>query len=205
MSKNDQLQNAIKLVRAEIASLGEQIRNTPEGNERSALEIRMKELMDQIGMEYVSNPDLKATPADAPKAAEIKLSIVQRLKLSYALNKKKYWAGLAAILGLAAGAAYYFVKVKNTQATVSSVLGMAEGAADAAPESTTTDTTEASASVFAKIGDAILKGGAAVKNFLVGAYHTVAGFVKNLFTKTNTEANNGGNNEAVLGTEAVPA
>lgn len=132
-------------------------------------------------------------------AAVVGLSFWQRTKLCYTNNKKKFWAGLALVLGAAAGAAYYFVKVKNSEA-VSSAMAMAEtGATEAAPETTEA----ASASIFARIGDWIVTAAKATKDFVVNGVSKLVAWVKNLFNNTNKETTNGQPEAAAP--EAVPA
>lgn len=52
LQKKAAIAHAAKVLRQEIAALGEQIKTTPEGAEKDALIVQIRELMDSIGMEY---------------------------------------------------------------------------------------------------------------------------------------------------------
>ena len=208
MSKNKQatIQAALQMVREEMADLGTKIRNSEPGAERDQLEAEMRKLMDSIGLEYVSNPDLK--PADgtesAPEtAAAAKLtteapppsstdvinakvasqSLWQRAKQLYQNNVKKFWAGVAVVIAGGAGLVYY-MKNKDS-AAVSSVSSLTRSIQDV---DVTADTTaDAGASIFARIGAWIVSAGQATKTFFVDGYVKLSTWVKGLFNKSTTE------------------
>jgi hypothetical protein len=211
-NKPSALDHAIKVIKTQMDTLATQIREAQPGEERDALEAQMKTLMGSIGMEYVSNPDLSTASAPVvetstvsitsttttatPAAPAAKLSWWQRAKLCYQNNVKKFWAGLAVLVGGAAGAAYYYTKIKNSS-TVSSVSAVSH-AADVAVEVTTDVGTEAPTPIFTRIGTWIIDAGAYVKNAAIGAW----AWVKNLFNKSTKETSNG-NPEVIV--DAVPA
>lgn len=207
-NKESQFAHAIKTVRTSVNDLTTKIANAQPGAERDALEAQLKQLMEDVGMEYTTNPKLKQAEATVTKTETtveevvterksvtiVKPSLWQRVKTSYAMNKKKFWAGFAVILGAAAGTVYYFVKVKGGTAAPA-LARMAEAGIEA-PADVPAGEGEAAASVFTRIGAWFVSAGASIKNGFVAAIN----WVKNLFTKTAKESAN-----AEVPAEAVPA